>query len=84
MKFVIAISLIFILIYNLHAIKKPKTLFVVLLNICILTTSIFDLILSQEIFATTITTTIANNVRIYTCITTNYFCCYLIICCKLC
>ena len=40
--------LIFILIYNLHAIKKSKTLLAFLLNVSDLATSIFDSILGLE------------------------------------
>ena len=42
-----AISLILILIYSLHVVRKPDTSPASLLNICDLVTSIFNLVLGQ-------------------------------------
>jgi len=45
-------SLILIPIYNLYAIKKPKTFSTFLLNVCGLATSTFDPVLDLEAIAT--------------------------------
>ena len=56
-----AISLILILINNLHTVRNSEILFVVLLNVCSLATFTFDLILGQETTAITSTLSLAAN-----------------------
>ena len=75
------VSLILILMYNLQVIKKPKTLFVVLSNVCSFATFILDQVLGWK---PSFTIPATNNNWICTYIATSYSCCYLIIWCKLC
>jgi len=60
--------------YNIHAIKKPKTFPAFPLNICSLATSTFDPMLRQRI-STTVAAFTASNAWSYTYIATSYSCC---------
>ena len=67
-------SLISILMYNLYAIKKPRTFLVFLLNVCDLATSMFDLVLGLEIITAAFSfASHTVSICIYAYIATNYF-----------